>query len=69
MYLRSMCNFCINLDQIPTVILDQNPWKKLDQSTVDPYTHLITVHPAKGWKQNKNVHPIHPANNKKTPSF
>ena len=30
-----MCNFCINLDQIPTVILDQNPWKKLDQSTVD----------------------------------
>ena len=30
-----MCNFCINLDQIPTVILDQVPWGNLDQSTVD----------------------------------
>ena len=35
MCFRSVCNYCQNLDQVPNVILDQNPQKELDQSNVD----------------------------------
>ena len=35
MCFRSVCNYCPNLDQVPTVILDQVPQKELYQSNVD----------------------------------
>ena len=43
MCFRSVCNYCPNLDQVPTVILDQVPQKELDQSNVDPRDNDIAL--------------------------